>query len=96
MARNFRSKWMDPDFRRDSKTDRFCVICQRDLAEGHAAREVRFELDRFEAIHPEDWDIAALQIAEHRAAHLDAFQKGLVGMDCARKLGLEWSKEEAK
>lgn len=90
-----RTKAMDPDFRRDSKTPRFCVLCQRDLKPGQPARRIRWELDRWCAIHPDDWEAAAVLIPARRAPHLreTAIEEGLLGMDCARKLGLEWSVE---
>lgn len=88
-----RTKWMDPDFRRDSRTDRYCVMCQRDLKPGQPARQVRFELDTMAAIHPEDWERAAAEIRARRPHPIPDyyFEHGLLGMDCARRLGLEWS-----
>ena len=85
-----RTKWMDPDFRREPKTARYCVICQRDLAPERECREVRFEVDVMEAIHPEDWKAAEVEINARRTCS-NPFQRGLVGMDCARRLGLEWT-----
>ena len=87
MSEPIRTRWMDPDFRRDPKTAQHCVICQRDLKPGQNHREVRWEQDRWEAIHPEDWDRAAQ--APHSRDH--AIESGLIGLDCARRLGLEWS-----
>jgi hypothetical protein len=79
-----RTKWIDPDFRRDAKTMCYCEVCQRDLKEGQPRREIRFEIDRYEAIHPDDWDKAT---ETGRAIHA-----GLIGMDCAKRLGLEWTR----
>jgi hypothetical protein len=70
---------MDPDFRPRPKSAHFCVICQRDLKPGQPHRLVRWEPDKWEAIHPDDW------------AATPGADEGPVGMDCARRLGLEWS-----
>jgi hypothetical protein len=88
---SFRAKWMDPDFRRDSHTPRYCIMCQRDLKDGQPHRRVMFELDRYEAIHGEDWEIAEPEIRARRE-HFAPVERGLLGMDCARRLGLEWSR----
>jgi Zn ribbon nucleic-acid-binding protein len=92
-AQPIRTKWMDPDFRRDPKTPHFCVMCQRDLMPGQPHRAVRWELDKLEAIHPADWERAATEIPAQRAPQIGerTIEHGLLGMDCARKLGLEWS-----
>lgn len=92
----FRSKWMDPDFRRDPKTACFCHVCQRDLKAGQAHRRILYELDRFEAVHADDWDAARVDIEARRPsppAPLSRVVEGLVGMECAKRLGLEWSRE---
>ena len=89
-----RRKWMDPDFRRDPKTGRFCLICQRDLKDGQPHRRVMYELDRYEAIHSEDWEQAERQIPPTRPQYgHDSVLIHPIGMDCARRLGLEWSRE---
>jgi len=88
---SYRTKWPDPDFRPIPKTERFCYVCQRDLKPGRSAREVRWELDVGEVIHPDDWETAAEEIAARRQ-HPQALQVGLVGLDCAKRLGLEWSR----
>jgi hypothetical protein len=92
----YRSKWMDPDFRRDPKTNRYCIMCSRDLKPGQPHRMVMYELDRYEAIHSEDWEIAQSEIPPTRAPNLKdrCVLVHSVGMDCARKLGLEWSRPE--
>lgn len=90
-----RTKWTDPDFRREPKTLRYCLICQRDLKPGQPHRIVRYELDKFEAIHTEDWELAEQEIPPRWAEcrQHDCIQDHPIGMDCARKLGLEWSRE---
>lgn len=87
-----RTKWMDPDFRRDPKTSRYCILCGRDLKEGQPHRRVMFELDRYEAVHQDDWEIAAKDIRSRRNVTGDPVIIELVGMDCARKLGLEYTR----
>jgi hypothetical protein len=90
---SIRTKWLDPDFRRDPKTNHYCMICQRDLKPGQPSRTIRYELDRYEAIHPSDWEQAAIEIPAARPRYgADAIIEGPIGMDCARRLGLEWSK----
>lgn len=82
---SIRTKWLDPDFRRRPKTARFCEMCQRDLKPGQPHRIVRCELDKYEAIHPEDWEPASVEISR-------PIVEFMIGMDCARRLGMEWSK----
>lgn len=86
----YRTKWMDPDFRREPKTARYCVLCQRDLKEGQPHRSVKWELDVYAAILPEDYAVAESEIRARRS-HREPIESGLVGMDCARKLGIEWT-----
>ena len=85
-----KTKWMDPDFRRQPKTDRWCEMCQRDLKSGQPHRVIRWELDKYEAIHPDDWESAAVEVPARRGRP-DAVVQGLIGMDCAKRLGMEWS-----
>jgi hypothetical protein len=80
-----RTKWMDPDFRPRPKTNHHCIMCGRDLKPTQPHREVRWELDIYEAIHPEDWERAKREISR-------PIEQGVLGMDCARNLGLEWSR----
>jgi galactose-1-phosphate uridylyltransferase len=89
-----RTKLMCLDFRRVPQTDRYCALCQRDLQAGQPAREVRWELDKYEAVHPDDWEEAEREVCARRG-RADAVQRGLLGMDCARRLGLEWSAPDA-
>lgn len=89
---SYRTKYLDPDFRRNPKTNRYCIICQRDLKEGQPHRRICYELDVYEAVHADDWEIAAADISTRRAPHLDAVQYELIGMDCAKRLGFDYSK----
>lgn len=74
-----RTLFIDPDFRRTPKTKVFCCVCQRDLRPKAARRFVFLQSDGWHTIeHPQD------QHSENVVRHA-------VGLDCARKLGLEWS-----
>jgi len=84
MVDAIRTKWMDPEFRRDPKTSHFCAVCQRDLKPGQPHRRVLFTLDAYAAVHAEDWDRAMGPTGE-------GYVIEAIGMDCARKLGLEWT-----
>lgn len=89
------SKWINPDFRRDPKTAHYCAICQRDLKPNQPHRFIMFELDRYEAIAPDQWQLAQDTIPQTRAPHLQpVLFVQPIGMDCAKRLGLEWSKEK--
>lgn len=82
-----RTKWMDPDFRPRPKTHIWCRICMRDLKPGSKRRMVLFEENHFEAVHRDDWAAAR--------ALPGVWNLEPIGMDCARRLGLEWSMEQA-
>ena len=92
MDKPYRAKWIDPDFRRNPKTNRFCERCQRDLKPGQPYRLICYELDVMEAVHQDDWEIAQAHITANRTCR-DPVCIQPIGMDCARKLGLEWSRE---
>lgn len=88
----YRKTYMDADYRRDPKTNLYCIMCQRDLKPGQPHRMVCHELDRYDAIHADDWEVAAKEISGRRAKHLDAVCYQPIGMDCAKRLGLEFSR----
>ena len=88
---DYRAKWMDPDFRRDPKTSRWCEVCQRDLKPGQPHRRILFRFDRYEAVHAEDWELA--MPPDHSG---EGWIEGKIGMDCAKRLGLEWSRPPAE
>lgn len=50
-----------------------------------------WELDRWYAVHQDDWDIARADI-EARRTSLNPVEVAPVGMDCARKLGLDYTR----
>lgn len=76
---------LDYDARREPETDRFCIKCQKDLKPGQPARTVYLESGGGPSVlvHPED--IALVPV-----------DSWLLGMDCAKQIGLEWSVPEAK
>jgi hypothetical protein len=73
-----RTIFLDYDARREPKTDRYCIKCQKDISPGAPARVVR--LVDVMVVHPDD---AGAEGEDH-----------LVGIDCAKKLGLEFSRPE--
>jgi hypothetical protein len=90
----YRTKDFNPDYRRGiSKTMRYCEVCQRDLKIGQPVRRIMWELDTLDAVHSEDWEIAEVEIKANRS-HPKPVQTGLVGMSCAKTLGLEWTRPE--
>lgn len=77
-----RSKFVDYDARPQPKTDRWCCKCQKDLREGQKHRYIYLD-DQMCAIHPEDLPA--------RGALSSDFGWNLIGSDCARKVGMEFS-----
>lgn len=75
-----RSVFLDYDARREPKTTRYCVRCQRDIRPDQTARVVRVK-DAM-VLHPDD-----------AGAHGNEF---LIGLDCAKALGLEFSRPEKR
>lgn len=78
-----RTKFIDPDNRRAAKTDRFCVRCNKDIKPSSPARSVHLVNGGLDILHPED---EAIYTSD--AGDCGAF---LVGMDCANRIGLEWT-----
>lgn len=71
--------FLDFDARPSPKTSRYCTKCQKDIKPGSEARIVR--VHNWNVIHPEE------------------IQNGigedwLVGLDCARKIGMEFTRPE--
>lgn len=91
----YRTKYFDPDYRRDPKTNTYCHRCQRDIKLDQPHRFMAYELDTPNAIHSEDWEIAKTDIENRRMKHLDAFIVGPIGMDCAKKIGIEYTRERS-
>lgn len=82
-ARPYRTKFLDYDARPSPKTEFFCVRCQRDIKPGAPHRLVHLVDGGYMILHPEDE-------SKYRD---DRGDLGLhpIGMDCARKIGLEWT-----
>lgn len=74
--------WDDYDARRDPKTNLFCARCQKDLRPDQPRRWVHFTPGGGSIIHPAD---EALYVSDGA----DGWYP--LGMDCARKTGMEWS-----
>lgn len=83
---DYRTKELDYDARRKPKTDRSCVCCQRDIKPESKARIVHLVDGGNFALHPQDENI--YQQLTNKAGDLGAW---LIGIDCARTLGTEWS-----
>ena len=80
-----RTKFLNPDYRNDPKTDTYCCVCQRDLKPNQPRRWVHCIGGGMTVLHPED---EALYVPD--GGDMGCFP---LGMDCAKNLGLEWSFE---
>ena len=99
-----RAKYTDPDFRKDPKTESYCARCQKDIKPGKPYRLVHLLDGGSYILHPEDeaaFQAGAEVRAEHdgepllndtRVGERGDLGEAKIGMDCARKLGLEWSR----
>lgn len=89
-----RLKFINFDARRDPKTSRWCIQCQKDLKPSAHTRTVRvIEIGGGPySLHPDDevrYDSGALLIEGHDLRDLG---QCLMGLDCARSHGMEWTK----
>lgn len=71
---------LDGDYRREPKTEVWCVRCQKDLRPGVERRVVAMVSGESVVIHPDD------------VAGASGVVEFLIGPCCARQLGLEWSR----
>lgn len=85
----YRTTSLDHDARRDPKTETYCARCQKDLKPGQPRRWVHIVDGGGNVLHPKDEAIFA-QPGDHHRGDLYCFP---VGMDCARKIGLEFTFE---
>lgn len=90
----YRTKFLDPDYRRQPKTNHYCIRCQRDIQPGSEVRWVAFELDHPESvIHPDDlakaWEHIRPRRAPHHHNHCIQFEP--IGSECVKKIGREWT-----
>src|SRR5262249_36229139 len=78
-----RTKFLDYDARRTSKTPFSCVLCQRDLDARNC--QVRW-------VHLVD-DVLVLHPADESRYTSDAQDRGMfpIGPECTKKLGIEWT-----
>lgn len=65
------------------KTDRFCARCQKDIRPATPARAIHLIAGGSTILHPEDESLYTPDGGD-LGAHL-------LGMDCARRIGMEWS-----
>jgi hypothetical protein len=82
----YRVKFIDPDYRRDpprGSGDRFCCRCQKAIKPGQPHRTVHEVDGGAYALHPEDE-----ALFDKPTGDMGWWR---VGMDCARKIGLEWT-----
>lgn len=88
----YRTKMMDPDYRREPKTNCFCEVCQKDIKATSPKLWIAYELDKLPLIiHPEDLDEAAKDIRTRRTTPMTReLQYGRIGTECAKKVGKEW------
>lgn len=80
-----RLKFINYDARRQPKTSRWCIGCQRDLKPNETPRLVYVTAD-YQAVHPDDLNDRGPQPSD--------FGWKLIGLSCARRLGLEWTIKE--
>jgi hypothetical protein len=80
-----RKKFIDYDARRKPRTRRYCGRCQKDIDPGKPTRRVYVTGD-MEAVHPED-------LGSYVRSDSD-FGWLLIGNECARILGIEWTLPE--
>ncbi len=76
-----RTKFIDYNARREPKTGHWCFMCQRDLKIGQPYRLVSV-VDGCLAVHPDG----------PQPSMDNLFGVFALGMECAKKLGLEWSR----
>ncbi len=85
----YRTAYVDPDYRRDPKTKHFCARCQKDIKPGSKYRIVHLVDGGINALHPDDESVFAATPGT-AAGDCGAFP---VGMDCARIIGLAYSRD---
>lgn len=82
---SIRKKFFDYEARREPKTRFYCAMCQKDMTEA-ATKICRI-------VHLIDGGSQVLHPLDEHVYIPDAGDCGLqlIGPDCAKKLGLEWS-----
>lgn len=84
----YRTTFIDGDYRREPKTEVFCARCQKDLKPGQKRRGVHIVDGGAMVLHPDDEAIYNALPAEAKRGDCGCW---LVGMDCARQIGMEWT-----
>ena len=79
MGHPIRERFIDYDARREPRTGVYCMCCQRDLDPRRPHRMVWTRPGQPFAIHPDDID---------RVPDRQAWR---IGLDCAKRLGLDWT-----
>lgn len=87
MTTEFRTKYTDPDYRRDPKTDHFCALCQKDMDPDKPYRVVHLV---------EECGVLALHVDDEAAyvaagPHADDYGSFPIGNNCAKRLGHDYS-----
>jgi len=78
-----RKTFLDPDYRKDPKTDFYCVRCQKDIKPGMRFKMVYKLKNEPLIIHPEDAKLC-------NGIDIEWVQ---IGLDCAKKVGLEFTQD---
>lgn len=79
----YRTTYLNPDYRKDPKTDSYCVRCQKDIKEGSKFRMIHLVEGGLQVLHPEDESKYVSDMGDLY------FHK--VGMECAKIIGLEFT-----
>jgi hypothetical protein len=82
---SFRYKWIDPDFRRDPKTDCYCARCQKDIKGGEPIYYAHMIEGCHSTVHPDDKEIADREVPQD-----DNYGLLPIGPDCAKIIGLDF------
>src|SRR5690349_616698 len=85
-----RARYLDPDFRRDPRTNHYCCACQKDLKQGRPYRRAMVAYSGFYVIHPDQW--AEAPSAPPYCGHAAEAEIRPIGLDCAARLGLDWTR----
>ncbi len=89
---------MDADFRKDPKTDKWCCMCQRDLAADNSkVRKVHLVHGGMFILHPDDesrFSAGCNLKFEDGSVEPDQGDMGIfnIGPECVRKIGAEWTR----
>lgn len=80
---DIRKKFLDYNARREPKTPFFCCMCQKDIKNAKTARFIHLIDGGSMVLHPSDED---KYVPDGGDCGLQ-----MIGSDCAKKLGLDWS-----